>query len=158
MKSLLFVVVSAAVLAVAVPAAMAGKGQSSVTKVKITLLSPAATVPVAQNDPATGCTADPLRGYGFVLHFSWRSTHHPAISTYELYVKHPNARIPLVHQTSLTEANYTFVDCDAYAPSEFLEGWQWRVRAFDTQGNATDWKEGTFNFAPCLLADGKSCQ
>ena len=157
MKSLFFVVVSAAVLAVLVPAALADKGQSSVAKVKITLLSPAATGLVAQNDPATGCTADPVMGYGLIVHFSWRATHHPAVSAYELYVKHPSAAIPLVHQTSLTEASYTFMQCPAYVAGTWLEGWQWRVRAFDAQGNATDWKEGTFNFAPCVLADGKPC-
>jgi hypothetical protein len=157
MKKWLFVTLALMVWTVAsAEGAMGVPVATEVEKVNIKLLSPEEGAFVPQNDASTGCPADPESGYGFVIEFAWKANHDKNVDAYQLFVQHPDAIFPLV-DVIVRETSYTFLGCNGFVIDPFLEGWQWRVRALDGQGNFSDWAQGVFNFTPCRLADGAPC-
>ncbi|HEX6008717.1 MAG TPA: hypothetical protein VFZ50_01290 [Actinomycetota bacterium] len=157
MKKWLFVMLALMVWTAATSQSAFGvPAATGVEKAKVRLLSPEEGAVVPQNDPSTGCTPTPNAGFGSVIEFAWRANHLKDIAAYQLFVQHPNATFPLVDAV-VNETSFTLLNCGAFVIDPFLNGWQWRVRALDGQGNFSDWAEGVFNFAPCRLADGRPC-
>jgi hypothetical protein len=157
MKKWLFVALALVVsTAVSAQGAIGVPVATDVEKVNIKLLSPGEGAFVPQNDASTGCPADATRGYGFVIEFEWKANHEKDVAAYQLFVQHPDAIYPIV-DVIVRETTYTDLDCNTFVIDSHLEGWQWRVRALDRQGNFSDWAQGVFNFTPCRLADGTPC-
>ncbi|HZT28326.1 MAG TPA: hypothetical protein VFA33_00475 [Bryobacteraceae bacterium] len=123
-----------------------------------TLLAPVNNAVVQQNDPATGCSANPAKGYGWGILFDWTdSTSSNGIQRYEIYVIHSGAPGPGI-DTFVTKSEFSQVSCNSFVIDQNLQGWQWRVRAQDTRGNYSDWTPwGAFQYAPCRLKDGTAC-
>ena len=123
-----------------------------------TLLTPVSNAVIQQNNPASGCPANPTRGFGLREFFDWTDSTSPyGIRGYELYVIHPGATIPVI-DTFVATSELTSVSCNAFVIDENLLGWQWRVRAQDIGGNYSDWTPwGTFQYGPCRLANGTAC-
>ena len=158
MKKWLFIVLAVAGVTVTVAqSAMAITASPDVDKAKITLVLPEQDAVIAQNLPSTGCTPNPTRGNGLIIEFDWKANHKSAIAAYQLVAKKNTAIFPIVDAT-LTGTSYTYVNCNAFVPDSNLDGWAWRVRAMDDQGNFGAWMEASFTFAPCRLADGTPCE
>jgi hypothetical protein len=130
---------------------------TDVEMVNVKLLSPAEGAFVPQNDASTGYPAHATRGYGLVIEFEWKANHEKDVAAYQLFAQHPDAIYPIV-DVIVRETSYTLLGCNDFVADPFLEGWQWRVRALDGQGNFSDWALGEFNFTPCRLADGTPCR
>lgn len=145
-----------AVLALMTFPGLATAASPNVAKAKVTLVSPEQEAVIAQNLPSTGCTPSPTRGNGLIIEFDWKATHKSAIAAYQLVAQFDTA-IPIVDAT-LTGTSYTYVNCNAFVPDSNLDGWAWRVRAMDNQGNFGAWTEASFTFAPCRLADATPCE
>lgn len=123
-----------------------------------TLLAPVGGAKILQNDPNIGCSFAPYRGYGFKIEFDWSDASAPSgIGAYELYVTHKGSLFPLIDNQVVATSQYTFRSCSSFTYA--LDGWQWRVRAWDTKGNYSDWTPvGEFGFTACVLADGSLCR
>ena len=123
-----------------------------------TLVAPLNNGVVQQNDPASGCSLNATRGYGWRAVFDWTDASSPnGIQRYEIYAIHAGAAIAII-DTFVAKSEYVSVACDGYVADQNLQGWQWRVRAQDNRGNFSDWSAwGTFQFAPCRLANGTAC-
>ena len=137
--------------AAAAQSAMGVPVATDVEKVNVKLLSPEEGAFVPQNDASTGCPAHATRGYGFVIEFAWKANHEKDVAAYQLSSTFFSVDV-IVRETS-----YTYLSCNAFVIDPQLEGWQWRVRALDGQGNFSEWAQGVFNFTPCRLADGTPC-
>jgi hypothetical protein len=115
--------------------------------------------PILQNNPGIGCPAHATHGSGLQIFFNWtdaRAQH--GIEGYSIVVKHVNATIPLI-DTFVPVSELTYRNCNAFVGDEFLDGWEWTVRAKDTLGNLGPWsRTGVFSFQPCRLADGTPCR
>jgi len=126
-------------------------------------MSPNNNASIPQNNPATGCSllagADATRGIGFVIQFHWTAPSSTnGLAGYEIYVTKVGAPIPLVDTFAAT-TDFTEMECDAYVADQNRQGWQWRVRAKDGQGQFSDWTPwGSFEFSPCRLSDGTPCR
>jgi len=103
---------------------------------------------ITQNNPASGC-ANTSYGFGYVIQFVWTPpTTSNGIVGYEVFVTNSDAPIPVL-DTTVTGTSYTFTACGSYVTQRFLQGWHWRVRAQDAQGQFTDWSPwATFQFGP----------
>ncbi len=121
------------------------------------LLTPIGNVAIVQNDPESGCTFDPARGYGYKIVFDWSdSTAAAGIRRYNFaLVAYPN-QSP-VYQTFVEGSTLAYVKCNEYVPDGQLEGWGWYVEAEDRDGNFSEWSpRGDFRFEPCRI-DGVPC-
>jgi hypothetical protein len=116
-------------------------------------LSPAPGAQIVQNDPSTGCTAHPTRGYGFQIAFDW--TEVPGASQYRVYAKSNTAAIALV-DVIVPISQYTFVDCNAFAAAG--NGWSWQVYAFSNGVWGPPSPPRPFEFLPCRLESGAACE
>jgi hypothetical protein len=118
---------------------------------------------IPQNDPATGCAllagADATRGLGFQIQYRWAAASPTSgIAGYELLVTKANASLPFI-DTIVATTDYTDTECNAFVADVNRQGWQWRVRAKDAQGQFSDWSGWfTFQFSPCRLSDGTPCR
>jgi hypothetical protein len=137
-------------------AAEAGKKQN---KSVITLLSPAANVVIAQNDPATGCPATATHPYGYTITFNWsdsRSLRNGA--TYTVQMQRAGATFPIVVQEGLTTSTYVFTDCNGFIIDSNLSNWSWEVIRFRGSGAlATESAQRPFSFGPCRVSGGGAC-
>lgn len=122
----------------------------------IRLVSPQQDAVIPQNVPSIGCPADPARGYGFVIEFAWTASEQKAIVGYQLESRSSYATIPIVSAT-VSGTSYTYLSCNGFVDDVNLDGWYWRVRTVDDQGNVGAWTQATFSFAPCRLADRTAC-
>ena len=125
-------------------------------------MSPNNNTSILQNSPASGCSlltgADATRGRGFVIQFHWTapSSAH-GVAGYEIYVTRVGAPIPLV-DTFVATTDFTETQCNAFVIDPDLQGWQWRLRSKDEQGQFADWTPwASFEFSPCRLSDGTPC-
>lgn len=123
-----------------------------------TLLMPINNAVVKQSDPASGCSANPTRGYGWRILFDWTDSTSPnGIQGYQLYVIDSGAAIPGI-DTYVAKSESNEIACNSFVIDQNLQGWQWRVRAQDNRGNYSDWTPwSTFQYAPCRLANGTAC-
>ena len=122
------------------------------------LLSPVDNAVIQQNDPTSGCSLNPSRGYGLQIFFDWTdSSSANGVVGYELFVKKDTATLPIV-STLVGSSEFAHTSCNSFVTDGNLEGWEWRVRAQDALGTFSDWSAaGLFQFAPCRLADGTPC-
>lgn len=125
-------------------------------------MSPNDNASIPQNSPASGCSlltgADATRGRGFVIQFHWTAPSSTNdIAGYEVFVTKVGAPIPLV-DTFVATTDFTETQCNAYVADQNRQGWQWRIRSKDGQGQFTDWTPWAgFEFSPCRLSDGTPC-
>jgi hypothetical protein len=124
-----------------------------------TLITPINNVKIQQNDPSTGCTLNPTRGYGTKLSFDWTDVNPPAgLAGYQLYVKRKGASLPLI-DTFTSNSEFTKVSCDSFIADSNLLDWEWTVQTEDSQGTRGPVSAvGVFQFAPCQLEDGSMCR
>jgi hypothetical protein len=126
-------------------------------------MSPNNNTSIPQNNPATGCSllpgADAARGLGIVIPFHWTaSSSTSGTAGYELYVMKVGAALPLVDRVTTT-TDFTETECNAFVTDQNLQGWQWRTRPKDGQGQFSDWSPwASFEFSPCRLNDGTPCR
>ena len=126
-------------------------------------MSPNNNASIPQNSPASGCSlltgADAARGRGFVIQFHWTAPSSTAgIAGYEVFVTKAGAPIPLV-DTFVATTDFTETQCNAYVADQNLQGWQWRLRSKDGEGQFTEWTPwARFEFSPCRLSDGTPCE
>jgi hypothetical protein len=121
-------------------------------------LSPVANAVITQNDPGIGCQLHDVVGYGYRIRFRWSpATSERGIAGYELMAQNLSAGAVLVN-ASATGAEYDYTRCNAYTIATGLEGWSWRVRAKDGDGNYSVWSAAaTFRFGACKFPDGRAC-
>jgi hypothetical protein len=117
-----------------------------------TLVAPEEGAVVAQNNPDIPCTFDSFGGYGFSIDFRWTAAASSAgVASYHVFVKHPDASLAAV-DTMVKTTSYTHLNCHAFVVPQYLEGWEWRVRAIDAAGTAGPWSETrTFRFVRCQI-------
>src|SRR5215471_14534580 len=124
-------------------------------------VSPSNNAVIAQNTAGIGCTLLPgngaSAGLGFQIQFHWTPPASMAsVASYEIVATNVSAH-PLFDRT-VTGTDFTETQCNAFVSAD-LQGWQWRVRAQDAQGQFTDWSQwATFQFSPCVLSDGTFCK
>ena len=115
------------------------------------LLAPEADAVIPQNDPATGCTAVPGVGTGLRVAFDWADVDAPAgLDYYEIHAQRDGATIPIV-DTTTRASQHVHMACGAYVADQNLDNWVWRVRAVDLRGQASDWAERRYSYAPCRI-------
>ena len=121
------------------------------------LLAPAMDAVIPQNDPASGCPFNASRGSGSRLSFDWTDvTAEGGLAEYQIVVHGPRSpNLPIVDARVLP-SEYVRLDCGGYVADPNLEGWVWKVRAFDRAGQAGEWTERRFHFGPCRV-DGRFC-
>ena len=114
--------------------------------------------PTPQNNPGIGCPTHPSRGSGLQIYFNWTdAASDNGIEGYQIFVKNVNASIPLI-DAFVPVSELTYRTCNAFVADQFLDGWQWMVRAKDKLGNFRPWSRiGVFSFQPCRLPDGTPC-
>ncbi|MCC6367402.1 MAG: VCBS repeat-containing protein [Bryobacterales bacterium] len=118
-------------------------------------LSPAANEAIPQNNPASTCPYDPIRGSGFRLLLRWTPV--PAVTEFVVMVERRGGLFPTL-TTRTRESDSTLLQVCTFIPDSELEGWSWRIRSQDTIGNLSPWSEpAEFRFSPCRLADGRPC-
>jgi uncharacterized protein (TIGR03437 family) len=121
-------------------------------------IAPVDNTAIRQNDPASGCTADPTKGAGYRIRFEWSGP--PAgeqVAGYELWAARGTAA-PLLNAQVPLQAAYVLQRCGEFIADDSPEGWEWRVRARDARSNFSPWSStARFRFEPCRLADGRPC-
>ena len=120
------------------------------------LLAPEADAVIPQNNPASGCAFHPSAGAGIRIAFDWVDVTAPAgLAGYEIYAQGDRATIPIVN-SSTQSSEYVHIACGAYVVDPNLQGWVWRVRAVDRNGQFSEWAERRFSYAPCRIG-GRPC-
>lgn len=123
-----------------------------------TLDNPAPNAVITQNDPATGCTLDPTRGYGFMITFDWTSLRTLGAKTFTLVLQHTGAIAPALHEEGLTDTTYALVDCNSFVVDQNLANWYWQVLLVNANGQTRALSERRpLSFAPCRLSSGLPC-
>jgi hypothetical protein len=124
------------------------------------LVSPTNNAMISQNNPAIGCSTSTATTYGlgFQVQFNWMTPSLPnGIASYEIHADRSGAPLPMVDAV-VSSPNFTFTSCNAFVDDANLLGWEWRVRAKDTQGQFADWSPwASFQFSPCRLSSGGYC-
>lgn len=115
-----------------------------------------------QNVDSLGCFLSPTNGYGFQEVFEWEAPTPapPDGFSYEIIAQVAGASNPAVHKfVPGPERTLTITECNAFVPDVNLTGWTWRIRVVDSSfAPAGEWSAAAdFQFAPCVLADGRSC-
>lgn len=136
-----------------------GTATGTIVEDELVLVSPASHATVPQNVSTIGCPPNPTYGYGDSITFAWRTNHRPDIAAFGLLVQHRGAALPLVNVvlSGAESTSYTYRSCNGFVADANLDGWEWTVKALDSDGNTVAWAQGTFAFAPCRLADGRAC-
>lgn len=118
------------------------------------LLAPAALMPIAQNDPRTGCAAGSPRGRGSRVDFAWGSV--PGASAYVIDFRRTDAS-PVLHRI-VSDTTYPYVTCKSYVAYTNLTSWSWIVGSIVTRASGmtdTVWSDRRWHeFQPCVLDDG----
>jgi hypothetical protein len=111
------------------------------------LVTPVENALIAQNDPATGCPASLVYGYGFRIQFFWTpATGSKPITGYEITAGHPSA-FPILPSVIVAGTSYVYTTCGFVPNTLLLYGWQWRVRARYADGTfGPSSATGTFGF------------
>jgi hypothetical protein len=106
---------------------------------------------IAQNDAESGCPFHPVAGAGARISFDWSDVEAPAgLAEYQIHVQREGATIPIVDSVA-TSSRYLQLVCSSYVADPLLEGWIWRVRAVDRNGQTGEWAERRFSFGPCRI-------
>ncbi len=143
---------------------LAGKAFTYSELTAPTLIAPIHNAVFKQNDPSTGCPLHVTRGFGWHLRFDWTGSRSQlGIVRYEMQVTHEDRTFsfgnPPFGQFFVNGSEFVDRRCAAFVADDLLEGWEWRVRAIDSLGNAGPWSEtGTFRFEACRLVDGGLCR
>lgn len=75
------------------------------------------------------------------------------VASYELVVQH-NGSFPAL-DVVVTQANYTWLACNAFVIDSNITNWQWLVRARSKGGHILAVSApGNFSFTTCRLVDG----
>lgn len=114
---------------------------------------------IVQNNPDIDCSFDANRGFGFQIQFDWADvTAKDGVAGYELFVKQQGADLPLINNQFVEGSEFTFLACNDFVTDGNLQGWEWRVRARDSEGRVGDYSPTqTFEFEPCRLSEGEVC-
>ena len=101
------------------------------------------------NTPADGAIADNAcssdASETTVWDFDWSDV--PGATSYELWVKHRSSQEPEIHETALQTSSHR-AGRYTLAEGQYLQGWEWKVRA-KVNGVDQPWsKTGTFNVEP----------
>jgi hypothetical protein len=123
------------------------------------LLLPLNGAHIVQNDPDVDCSPDANRGRGYQIVFDWTDvTARDGVAGYELFATKQGAPLPLIDNEFVEGSQFTFVACNGFVTDEDLQGWEWRVRARDSEGRVGDYSPTrTFEFDPCRVAEGVAC-
>jgi hypothetical protein len=114
-----------------------------------TLLAPDDYAFFRQNDPETGCRADPVWGYGFRVPFAWTPVRNA--TAYRVQMMHPDAFTPLVNEV-VSAPQYELRRCTTVLG--YGDNWKWKVRAIFASGAEGDWSATrTINFTECWIGD-----
>ena len=106
-------------------------------------LVPELTLPADGGLADNGCSTD--ESDAIVWDFNWSDV--PGATSYELWVKHRSSAAPEVHLTDLSTSSHR-VGRIATTDGEFLQGWEWKVRA-TVNGVAQPWSPvATFSVEP----------
>lgn len=118
-------------------------------------------ITVRQNDPGSGCTFDPVHGYGLVLDLRWDPpATGPPVDDYGVAVADEAGTeiiAPFHAHTHLTSLRY--VRCDTHVPIGAEHGARVGVIA-DNQasGQLSGFGVGRFDFQSCREAETPACQ
>ena len=66
-------------------------------------------------------------------HFDWSIDDEGSVKGYQIYVIGPQAKVPIV-DTFVTASHYTYIS-EGYVADHNLNGWTWKVRAQNIEGN-----------------------
>ena len=78
------------------------------------------------------------------------------LAGYQVVVHGPRSpNLPIV-DTRVLASEYVSLDCGGYVADPNLEGWVWKVRAFDRSGQTSEWSERRFHYGPCRV-NGRPC-
>jgi hypothetical protein len=90
-----------------------------------------------------GCDSAPE---SIIWDFDWSGC--AGASQYHLYVKHPDALIPVIDETGITSSSYHYDSLSGYIEEANRFGWEWKVRAM-VGGQWGDWSGiRTFDVEP----------
>jgi hypothetical protein len=115
-------------------------------------LAPGANTMISQNNTRIGCSFDVHAGAGFEINFSWTAGQASAmIRGYELNVERQGAALPAV-STLVGTTQYSDRQCNAFVIDQNRDGWGWKVRTIDGNGNRSEWSTIIpFSFKPCRI-------
>jgi hypothetical protein len=132
-------------------------GTALPTPVGIALITPPSGATIVQNDPSTGCSPNPTRGYGFVVHFAWTAPPGAGLREYRLVVQHVGSFNPAL-DVRVAHPSFTWTACGSFVPDPNLDNWQWHVTALNKDQQVVAVSEPrAIRFLPCRLADGTPC-
>lgn len=119
------------------------------------LVSPSAGRVMAQNQPDTGCPANPTGSRGIHIRFQWQPVH--GAKAYRLVVWRTGSDLPSI-DTNTQGVSYEKTWCSYVADTD-LNGWKWRVEASDPAGRLiTSSETRPFRSAPCGFSpSGRPC-
>jgi len=106
----------------------------------MTLNTPASDAVITQNDPSTaslGCSLDAIRGYGFVIDFSWTRPQLKGLKHFRLVLQRTGATGGPVLDVTVGAAttSYRFLQCNAFVIDSNLSGWLWQVTGLNGAKN-----------------------
>ena len=111
-------------------------------------LTPASGVRVLQDNPLSGCSYDPVAGFGFVMPLSWTAgVGFIPLTGHELRVEHPATGTVLLNAV-VNGTSTTFAACGQKVDAGRLDGWEFRVRAQYAGGSFGPWGTAAFGFLP----------
>ena len=120
---------------------------------------------VRQNDPASGCSFDPIHGYGIVLDLAWDApVGGPPVSSYAIDSFDGAGRrlyfgTALNDETTLRRKRVTL--CNTHLDTGANRGARWAVSAyanFTTGSVPSDFGVATFDFQSCRDSGVPACQ
>ena len=116
----------------------------------LSLNLPAANEVVAQNVSGTGCIADPNRGSGFIIDFSWTDPQLKGVHRYELVLQHVGGTGPTL-DVIVTGTSFHYATCSFVIPNN-ESNWYWQVSALNNGHKVLAQSvQRPLSFAPCLV-------
>jgi hypothetical protein len=136
-------------------------GQFEVDRFPVPVLRSPVGVVVRQNDPRSGCSFDPINGYGILLEIDWESP--PGglgIDDYVVAVADgAGTEIIWPFYAHTAETALRFVRCDLHVPQGAQRGARVAVSAVSsTYRTMSGWALARFDFQPCRDAGVPDCR